>query len=195
VYLPDGFVYTGFRGLSNLESPSSASLHYRIALAVVSSSRHCFCTLFWYQLILPLLILIAMSDAALIDFLTPRIVHAVKTDLTASVGIKANWSKESSVRSCFEALQISWPENLLETLSAPSPPSLDFWRSLPGVYNIGDLKDRWVKYAVLLEHPDKGPLVYFGIAAGGRTGADPRIKQYKTGKGSSAYGRRPKGFD
>lgn len=79
------------------------------------------------------------SNATTTAFLLPRIVQAVNTDWTASRALKHTFGTEEGCRPLLPTMQ--WDLSLLGALTAPQPPSTDFWSGLPDVKSIVNLKD------------------------------------------------------
>lgn len=84
---------------------------------------------------------------------------------------------ESAFEKINEECPLSCPPNLLETLKSATPPSLDFFRSLP------DAPPKvWGIYLELLKKPGCPPGLYVGSGTRKVNGVQARFKDYDEGK-------------
>jgi len=86
--------------------------------------------------------------------------------------------KESAFDEINAECPLTFAPNLLETLKSPSPPSLDYFRSLPNP----PVEFVWGLYLVLLEKPGHVPRLYGGSGTRKAGGVQARLEDYYNGQ-------------
>lgn len=86
-------------------------------------------------------------------------------------------SNESVVETFLLDSSLEFAPGLLECLQSGSPPTVAWFKSLPG--NCGK---RWAVYCLLLEKPGEEPKIYIGSGTDKKDGLQIRFHQYDNGK-------------
>ncbi|KAF2125804.1 hypothetical protein P153DRAFT_94243 [Dothidotthia symphoricarpi CBS 119687] len=95
--------------------------------------------------------------------------------------IKVVFASRSNWDSVVSDAPLQVAPGLAEVLSSTSkPPSINFFRRLPKppAFKV------WAIYALTLEHPVLGPIIYIGSGTDAKAGVQGRHTGYRTGSGS-----------
>ncbi|KAH6214549.1 hypothetical protein HBI42_137100 [Parastagonospora nodorum] len=88
------------------------------------------------------------------------------------------WDDEDAFdQICEAAPSLTFAPGLREVLDSPTPPTLEYFRSLPEVVR-SEWRKHWVIYAHIYEHEGRKPRLYIGSATAQR-GATPRLAVYE----------------
>ncbi|KAH5404108.1 hypothetical protein HBI52_001540 [Parastagonospora nodorum] len=92
------------------------------------------------------------------------------------------WSDKGAFEQiCEAAPQLTFAPGLAEVLDSPTPPTLEYFRSLPTVIN-SEWRKHWAIYVHIYELEGRKPRLYLGSATAQR-GATPRLDTYEKATG------------
>lgn len=74
------------------------------------------------------------------------------------------------------AASLCFAAGLFETLRAVTPPTLEFFKTLPT-----DVRNRWAVYLIVMEKFESKPQIYIGSATDGANGVSSRFRCYDRG--------------
>ena len=110
-----------------------------------------------------------------------------------SVAYRATYMSEDYALELLKHHDVQFPPNLLETLNAPEPPTIDWFKRLPLI--AGDYL--WAVYVLVLEKPGELPAIYVGKSTNSqKTGYHARLRQHDDGvrTGQWVEKRKSEGF-
>ncbi|KAE8822607.1 hypothetical protein HRS9139_09947 [Pyrenophora teres f. teres] len=85
--------------------------------------------------------------------------------------------KPEDFKDTCNTIPLTYASGLSEVLASPTPPSLDYFRSLPSAMP-DELHDVWIVYLHIYELQDHRPRVYIGSGTNAELGGGQRLKDY-----------------
>ncbi|KAH5768670.1 hypothetical protein HBI17_021200 [Parastagonospora nodorum] len=98
------------------------------------------------------------------------------------------WDDKGAFEQLREAApQLTYAPGLIEVLGSPTPPTLDYFKSLPAVIN-SEWREHWAIYAHIYELEGRKPRIYIGSATA-EDGATSRLVMYEETANIEKYPR------
>lgn len=114
------------------------------------------------------------ESAATLEFVISQTWKCLSVPVRKTRAFSEVFFDEESLSDIATAANITFAPGLLDVVQSPTPPSIEFFKSLPVKY-LG----LWAVYGLVLEKPDCPPLVYTGEASDARFGVPARWKHYE----------------